>query len=124
MDNRKNSFEFFGYDYMVDTDFRVWLIEVNSSPSMDMGTPTTAYLVQKVLADLPKVILDYPKARNQKKCDTGGFTCIYRAGFEVGRPQGVNVNSLICEGTALKPPKRAKKAPAQPTKTVTKPVQS
>ena len=86
MDNRKNSFEFFGYDYMVDTDFRVWLIEVNSSPSMDMGTPTTAYLVQKVLADLPKVILDYPKARNQKKCDTGGFTCIYRAGFEVGRP--------------------------------------
>ena len=35
MDNRKSSFEFFGYDYMVDTDFRVWLIEVNSSPSMD-----------------------------------------------------------------------------------------
>jgi len=60
MDNRKNSFEFFGYDYMVDTDFRVWLIEVNSSPSMDMGTPTTEYLVQKVLTDLPKVIIDYP----------------------------------------------------------------
>lgn len=86
MDNRKSSFEFFGYDYMVDTDFRVWLIEVNSSPSMDQGTPTTEYLVQKVLADLPKVVLDYPNSRNQKKCDTGGFTCICRAGFEVGRP--------------------------------------
>jgi D-alanine-D-alanine ligase-like ATP-grasp enzyme len=30
---------------MVDEDFRVWLIEVNSSPSMDMGTPTTKRLV-------------------------------------------------------------------------------
>ena len=35
VNNRKNSFEFFGYDLMVDEDLRVWLIEVNSSPSMD-----------------------------------------------------------------------------------------
>ena len=35
VNNRKNSFELFGYDFMVDEDLRVWLIEVNSSPSMD-----------------------------------------------------------------------------------------
>jgi D-alanine-D-alanine ligase-like ATP-grasp enzyme len=35
VDNRKNSFEVFGYDLMVDADLKVWLIEVNSSPSMD-----------------------------------------------------------------------------------------
>lgn len=35
VDNRKNCFEFFGYDFMVDENLRVWLIEVNSSPSMD-----------------------------------------------------------------------------------------
>lgn len=35
VNNRKNSFEFFGYDFIVDEDLRVWLIEVNSSPSMD-----------------------------------------------------------------------------------------
>ena len=46
VDNRKNSFEFFGYDFMLDEDMRVWLIEVNSSPSMDQGTPTTEVLVQ------------------------------------------------------------------------------
>ena len=34
VDNRKNSFEFYGYDFMVDQDMKVWLIEVNSSPSM------------------------------------------------------------------------------------------
>jgi tubulin monoglycylase TTLL3/8 len=73
VDNRKNSFEFFGYDFMVDEDFRVWLIEVNSSPSMDMGTPTTERLVRMVLTDLPKVVIDYPQARNKRECDTGGF---------------------------------------------------
>lgn len=35
---RKNSFEVLGYDFMVDTDFKVWLIEVNSSPAMDYST--------------------------------------------------------------------------------------
>jgi tubulin monoglycylase TTLL3/8 len=38
VDNRKNSFEFLGYDFMVDSDLKVWLIEVNSSPSMDHST--------------------------------------------------------------------------------------
>lgn len=60
VDNRKNSFEFFGYDLMVDEDLRVWLIEVNSSPTMEKSTPTTERLVDMVLTDLPKVILDYP----------------------------------------------------------------
>lgn len=30
--HRKNTFELFGYDFMVDEDFRVWLIEVNTNP--------------------------------------------------------------------------------------------
>ena len=29
---RRNSFEFFGFDFMIDEDFRVWLIEVNTNP--------------------------------------------------------------------------------------------
>ena len=38
VDNRKNSFEFLGYDFMVDEDLKVWLIEVNSSPTMELST--------------------------------------------------------------------------------------
>ena len=29
---RKDNFEFFGFDFMIDEDFRVWLIEVNTNP--------------------------------------------------------------------------------------------
>ena len=28
--------ELFGYDFMIDEDLRVWLIEVNSSPALAM----------------------------------------------------------------------------------------
>lgn len=48
----------FGFDIMVDDQYRPWLIEVNSSPSMDKSTPVTAQLVPAVLEDLIKVVVD------------------------------------------------------------------
>jgi hypothetical protein len=97
--NRKNSFEFFGYDFMVDEDLRVWLIEVNSSPSMDTKScPILARMVKNVLTDLAKVVIDYPK---NKKCDTGGFSLVVRAKHEVQRPKG-NMNcDLRVDGFSL-----------------------
>jgi len=38
MDNRKNSMEMFGYDFMIDEEYNPWIIEINSSPSMDYST--------------------------------------------------------------------------------------
>ena len=38
LENRKNSHELFGYDFMIDDHYDVWLIEVNSSPAMDYST--------------------------------------------------------------------------------------
>lgn len=31
---RKNTYEVFGYDFMIDENYKAWLIEVNSSPTM------------------------------------------------------------------------------------------
>ena len=92
IDNRKNSFEFYGYDFMVSDDLRVWLIEVNSSPSMECkGQPILKELVNNVLTDLAKVIVDIPIT---KSADTGQFKLIHRGKNEVKRPKQLGGREL------------------------------
>ncbi|OMJ89548.1 hypothetical protein SteCoe_8248 [Stentor coeruleus] len=71
---RKNSFELFGYDLMVDNNLNTWLIEINSSPAMDYSTSITENLVKIVMEDIVKVIVDYGIDSN---ADTGNFELIY-----------------------------------------------
>jgi tubulin monoglycylase TTLL3/8 len=53
---RRNSFEILGYDFMVDEELKMWLIEVNSSPTMEYSTKVTTRLVKRGMGDLAKVI--------------------------------------------------------------------
>ncbi len=39
-----------------------------------------------VLNDVPKVILDYPKAKKKSKCDTGGFVLCHKNKILVEKP--------------------------------------
>jgi D-alanine-D-alanine ligase-like ATP-grasp enzyme len=34
---RKNIFELFGFDFLLDEEFRLWLLEINTNPFL--GTP-------------------------------------------------------------------------------------
>ena len=48
--NRKiQSFELLGYDFMVDSDLRVWLIEVNTNPCLELSSPYLEHLIPKML---------------------------------------------------------------------------
>ena len=80
-----NSFEFYGYDFMVDDQLKVWLIEVNSSPSMESkGQLVLKNLVKSILTDLVTVVVDYYNSRNT---DNGGFTIVHKTKNEVNRPK-------------------------------------
>ena len=37
--NYSPCFELFGYDFLIDEDFRVWLIEVNTNPCLEESSP-------------------------------------------------------------------------------------
>lgn len=45
----QNTFELFGYDFMLDEDFRLYLIEVNTNPCLEMCCPLMARIIPEVL---------------------------------------------------------------------------
>ena len=80
--NRKNNFEVFGFDIMLDDKLNVYIIEINASPDWSYSTKVTEKLVKIASDDIMKVVLDLPqenlKPENErKKVDTGLFRQIY-----------------------------------------------
>merc|ERR1711953_107746 len=49
--NQVNSFELFGYDLLLDTKMKIWLIEVNSSPSMGQEHLLDEQVKQPLISD-------------------------------------------------------------------------
>jgi tubulin monoglycylase TTLL3/8 len=83
IEHRKNSWELYGFDYMMDDAWNPWLIEINSSPACDYSTKVTERYVKKALVEVLNVTLDVrdwekqPKSSRGDKPDTGGWECIY-----------------------------------------------
>jgi hypothetical protein len=55
---RKNCFELFGFDFLIDEDFRVWLIEVNTNPYLGVPNEYIKVLLPNMLDDLFRLVLD------------------------------------------------------------------
>lgn len=57
--NKRNGcFELFGYDFMVDNDMTVWLIEVNTNPCLEQSSLLLKDLLPRVLDDAFKLTID------------------------------------------------------------------
>lgn len=46
--NLEHNFELFGMDFMIDRNFKPWLIEVNSNPCLQLSCP----LLTNIIPDL------------------------------------------------------------------------
>jgi len=55
---RKNCFELLGFDFLIDEDFRVWLIEVNTNPYLGIPNKFIEGTLPKMLNDLLEITLD------------------------------------------------------------------
>eukprot|EP00955_Chlamydomonas_euryale_P043563 352621-Chlamydomonas_euryale.AAC.2 len=51
-----NSFELFGFDVMLDAAGRVWILEVNSSPSLGLSTPLDRETKPRVVRGLVQLV--------------------------------------------------------------------
>lgn len=83
--HRQNHFELFGFDFMIDEDFRVWLIESNSNPYIGQPNAWTKKFVPKMVDEMLQIVLDpiytpndsyYEKHRGKER----GYEIIYSEG--------------------------------------------
>lgn len=53
-----NNFEVFGLDFMIDSRFKVYLIEVNTNPCLETGCPTLDRVIPNMLENAFRIGLD------------------------------------------------------------------
>jgi hypothetical protein len=55
---RKNTFEIMGYDFMIDEYMKPWLIEVNTNPCLEETSKLLKKILPRMLDDTFKITLD------------------------------------------------------------------
>lgn len=58
VEERKFCFEIFGFDFILDNEFNVWLIEVNTNPCIEESSPLLAMYIPRMLDDAFKLTVD------------------------------------------------------------------
>merc|ERR1711917_157779 len=72
---RKRSFELYGADFMLDEDLNPLLIEINQGPTLSISTAVTKDLVEQMLEDICKIVID---RQGQRDGEAGNFVKIFR----------------------------------------------
>lgn len=84
---RLHCMEVFGLDFMIDDEFRPYLIEVNTNPCLELSCPLLARLIPSMLENAMKIGMDSvfipPEGFSSKKgfigdpCPENKFTLVY-----------------------------------------------
>ena len=51
-------FEIFGYDFIIDSDFRPWILEINNNPGLGISSPVIQKLIPRMFDDALRLTLD------------------------------------------------------------------
>jgi hypothetical protein len=76
---RVNSFEIFGYDVMLDDEFKIYLIECNTNPCLELSAPLLGKLLPQMLDNAFRIAIDPlfmpAKGFTSKKGSVGAEAC-------------------------------------------------
>ena len=53
-----HSFELFGYDFMIDDKWNLWLLEVNTNPCLELASPYLGRLIPELIENTFKLTID------------------------------------------------------------------
>lgn len=71
---RKHTFELFGYDFILDEDFNVWLIEVNTNPCIEESSNLLKVLIPRMIEDMMRITVDraFPRIKKGGNANKAG----------------------------------------------------
>ena len=81
--DRKYSFEIFGFDFMIDSEFDPFLIEVNSNPGLEESSPLIKMLVPRMIDDALRLTLDKEFDTVYDFGEKNKYSYIYESPFPV-----------------------------------------
>ena len=56
--DRKNCFEIYGYDFILDTNYQPFLLEINTNPGLEESSPLIKMLVPRMIDDAFRLTID------------------------------------------------------------------
>ena len=79
---RKNCFEIYGYDFILDTNYNPFLLEINTNPGLEESSPLIKMLVPRMIDDAFRLTIDKafengnknPNDKNKSKFSVDGYT--------------------------------------------------
>jgi tubulin polyglutamylase TTLL9 len=117
MINDKHCCELYGYDVLIDADLKVWLLEVNASPSLSAETSADYDLKYNLLQDMLNLVdIEGRRPPNSTEERSGGFDLIYKDGY-IHPPSNATVGSNLGTRNDLAIPSEKIPKPASLLKT-------
>jgi len=58
MNSRKNCFELFGYDFIMDSNFNLYILEINTNPGIDDSSPLIKKIIPRMIDDAFRLTID------------------------------------------------------------------
>ena len=90
------SFEIFGYDFIIDNEFKPWILEINNNPGLVISSPVIQKIIPRMLDDAFRLTIDkiFETSYSQDCIDENGN---YKSKFKLeGYSDEENVFEFLC----------------------------